>query len=30
MDDTEHVVANNDDKVVYNDHPYFEKLNQDN
>ena len=30
MDDTEHVLANNDDKAVYNDHPYFEKLNQDN
>ena len=29
MDDVSHVVANNDENVVYNEQPYFEKSNQD-
>ena len=29
MDDVSHVAANNDENVVYNEQPYFEKSNQD-
>ena len=30
INDTGHVVANNDKNVVYNDQSYFEEPNQDN